>query len=161
MSVPAESRLHLRILFTRSLLSMFPGLLGPTPKGSTTTVEIVGGFSTGTSSTHGFLYSGGGFTTVDVPGASSTYPGGINDNVQIVGGFQDNIGGSHGFLYSGGSFTTIVVPGATMGGSPHAINNSGQIVGEFQDTLFSGYMGTWIRAALHNNRRSRVCVHLG
>ena len=28
------------------------------------------------ASHHGFLYSGGGFTTIDVPGATSSQPGG-------------------------------------------------------------------------------------
>src|SRR5215471_1100622 len=63
------------------------------------------------------------FTTVDVPGATSTIANGINDAGQIVGGFSDSTGG-HGFLYTGGSFTTL--PG---GFDYHGINDAGQIVG--------------------------------
>src|SRR4051794_21794055 len=59
----------------------------------------------------GFLYSGGSFTTIEVPGAYLTYANGINDVGQIVGGFADSTG-FHGFLDSGGSFTTIDLPGA-------------------------------------------------
>jgi hypothetical protein len=33
---------------------------------------------------HGFLYSHGSFTTVDVPGARNTWAHGINDGRQIV-----------------------------------------------------------------------------
>jgi uncharacterized membrane protein len=76
---------------------------------------------------------GGSFTTIDVPGASSTHAAGINDSGQIVGYFVDATG-THGFFLDvGGSLTTIDVPGASdtfaLG-----INNSGQIVGSFDSS---------------------------
>ncbi len=46
--------------------------------------------------THGFLDSGGSFTTIDVPGATQTCAYGINDLGQIVGLFSDTTG-THGF----------------------------------------------------------------
>jgi hypothetical protein len=47
---------------------------------------------------HGFLRNtNGSFTTIDVPGSSSTDVRGINDSGQIVGEFWDSKGG-HGFL---------------------------------------------------------------
>ena len=72
------------------------------------------------------------FTTIDVPGATSTAARSINDANQIVGSFTDSAG-THGFVLSGGSFTTIDVPGAssTHGGK---INTRGQIVGRFTDS---------------------------
>src|SRR6266542_2245758 len=82
---------------------------------------------------HGFLYTGGTFTTIDVPGAIRTNAFGINDAGQIVGFFQDTSGGTHGFLEIAGSFTTIDVPGAIVT-APSDINNAGQIVGYFADT---------------------------
>jgi probable HAF family extracellular repeat protein len=48
---------------------------------------------------HGFLDSGGSFTTIDVPGATQTCAYGINDLGQIVGSFTDSAG-THGFLAS-------------------------------------------------------------
>src|SRR5437867_8361390 len=84
--------------------------------------DIVGDFGR-----HGFLYSRGIFTTVDVPGAVVTQAFGINNSGQIVGNFSDTTG-AHGFLYSRGIFTTVDVPGA---GTPNGaatrafgINNS-------------------------------------
>ena len=77
--------------------------------------------------------SGFTFSTIDVPGASSTEALGINNAGQIVGFFKDNIGsGQHGFLYDRGTFTTIDVPGAAAT-IPFGINNAGQIVGDFVD----------------------------
>src|SRR6516164_5589711 len=63
-----------------------------------------------TPGTHGFLYSGGSFTQIDVPGADIPNARGINNAGQIVGDFynsKDPRLTNHGFLYSGGSFTQI------------------------------------------------------
>ena len=81
----------------------------------------------GTGGNGGFLYSGGSFATIAVPGNTITVPYGINNSGQIVGSFFDSFG-EHGFLYRDGVFTTIDYPGtaATM---VQGINNSGQIVG--------------------------------
>ena len=49
--------------------------------------------------THGFLISGSGFTTIDVPGAVATAAIGINAQGDIVGEYSD-AGGTHGFLLS-------------------------------------------------------------
>src|ERR1700730_15792196 len=48
--------------------------------------QIVGSFVAG-ATTHGFLDTGGSFTTIDVPGAG-TVASGINDTGHIVGHFQ-------------------------------------------------------------------------
>jgi hypothetical protein len=47
--------------------------------------------------THGFLFSGGSFTILDVPGGFITSASGINDAGQIVGFFRD-ARGAHGFV---------------------------------------------------------------
>lgn len=104
--------------------------------------QIVG-FFTAPSEAHGFLYSGGVFTTIDVPGATSTNVAarGINDAGQIVGTFNDTtlaplpfpLGSTpRGFLYSGGVFTTLDAPGASETFA-YGINTAGQIVGTFVD----------------------------
>lgn len=94
--------------------------------------QIVGSFTdTGSSIQHGFLDSGGLFTTIDVPGAAQTVVDGINDAGQVVGYYSTGFGGiSHGFLYVNGIFTTIDFPGA-LGTQLFDINDAGQIVGEF------------------------------
>ena len=77
---------------------------------------------------HGFLYTDGSFSNVDVPGATITIAHGINDAAQIVGIYYDGKLVPHGFLDEGGTFSTIDVPGA---GFTYALgtNDAGHIVG--------------------------------
>lgn len=59
-------------------------------------------------STHGFLLSGGTYTTIDDPSATNgTFAEAINDRGQIVGFYQDRARSTHGFLLSGGVYTTL------------------------------------------------------
>ena len=79
----------------------------------------------------GFLYEGGTFTTISVPGAPKTWTNGINDSGLIVGSYFDNPSGpAKGFLYAGGAFTTF---GVLQGFFTEArgINGSGQAVGDY------------------------------
>jgi uncharacterized membrane protein len=65
---------------------------------------------------HGFLLSGGTYTTIDPLGATSTSAQGINDMGQIVGSYRDSAGPNpHGFLLSEGTYTIIDDPLATTG----------------------------------------------
>ncbi len=90
------------------------------------------------SGRHGFLRTGGIYSTVDAPTAltkgTSTTASAINDSGQIVGwyGACDTCT-SRGFLFSGGVFTDIIHPAAGAGGVtiPSGINNAGQIVGYY------------------------------
>ena len=91
--------------------------------------QFVGNIPNGGSG-QGFLYSGGVYTTLNVPGATGTYLFGINDAGQIVGGIADGSQFGHSFIYSGGVFTELNVPGA-VGTAVNGINNAGQIVGEY------------------------------
>src|SRR6516164_10076428 len=98
---------------------------------------------------HGFLLSGGIYTTLDDPLATfGTQAFGINDAGQIVGTYF--IGTTpHGFLYSGGTYTTIDFRSATLTFA-QGINAAGQIVGTYQDAsggthgflYFNGFHGT-------------------
>lgn len=56
------------------------------------------GLLTSVGCLHGFLLSGGAFTTIDFPGATETLALGINSSGDIVGGYQDTSGGFHAFL---------------------------------------------------------------
>jgi uncharacterized membrane protein len=98
--------------------------------------QIVGSYfdANATSSTgHGFLLSGGIYTTLDVPGTpvpgtlSYTTPRGINDAGEIAGYYA--LGSYHGFRLSNGIYTPIDAPGA-VNTLVHGINNAGQIVGD-------------------------------
>src|SRR5262245_11772679 len=77
---------------------------------------------------HGFLLSGGTYTTVDDPSASGTGLGtfaqGINDAGQIVGHYDDGRT-ERGFLLSGGTYSTIDHTGFVFGTQLFAINALG------------------------------------
>jgi probable HAF family extracellular repeat protein len=95
--------------------------------------EIVGSYQDATGQ-HGFLLSGGTYTTFDLPLATmGTFATGINASGQIVGFYQDSSGRYHGFLLSGGTETTLDDPLATVGTHAFGINGSGQIVGEYDN----------------------------
>src|SRR5436190_1788450 len=98
----------------------------------------------GSTGMHGFLESGGTYTTLDDPLATTgTSALGINDMGQIVGTYS-NATGKHGFLLSGGTYTTLDDPLATAGTIAYGINDLGQIVGTYNDAsgihtfLYSG-----------------------
>jgi probable HAF family extracellular repeat protein len=101
--------------------------------------HIVGDFGR-----HGFLYAGGVYSTIDVPGADFTSVFAVNDNAEMVGLFGDGAG-IHGFLSSSGDFTTIDVSGEGVGGTgatrAYGINAAGEIVGDFDSaTGTHGYV---------------------
>jgi len=81
---------------------------GTAARGINGTGQIVGLFSDNNSRpNHGFLFSGGSFTTLDDPSASTiTDAFGINDAGQIVG-FFNNASGIHGFLLSGSNTSPL------------------------------------------------------
>ena len=101
--------------------------------------QIVGFFSDARGP-HGFVDTGGVFTTIDPPYGplvDSYFGIGINDRGQIVGtsnvlDANSRIVGSTGFLDRGGVFTKINAPGADFT-QLLGINNSGQIIGFFSD----------------------------
>ena len=88
---------------------------------------------------HGFLLSGGIYTTIDIAGASGTGAHGINSHGDIVGSYH-KAGVNHGYLLSGGVFTTIDFPGAEgtgcgggAGTGAVGINLLGDIVGVYAE----------------------------
>jgi uncharacterized membrane protein len=88
--------------------------------------QIVGSFrdTTFNGFSHGFLYDGGVFTTIDVPSERNTQASAINNGGEIVGSFNPS-GFAGGYLYAGGSFTTT-----QLGRGAQGINNNGtEIVG--------------------------------
>jgi uncharacterized membrane protein len=97
--------------------------------------HIVGDFGR-----HGFLYAGGVYSTVDVPGADFTSVFALNDNGEMVGRFGDQTG-IHGFLCINGVFTTIDVSEGFGATRADGINAAGEIVGDFDSgTLTHGYV---------------------
>ena len=71
---------------------------------------MVGDYNIG-NDLHGFLHSGGVYTTIDFPGTNANSAAEINNSGQIVGSHQNP---ENGYLYSGGVFTPIAVSGRSL-----------------------------------------------
>src|SRR5438132_4023892 len=105
---------------------IFTTLEGSSANGINESGQIVGVYGAG-----GFLYSGGNYTTINVPNSparASTNPLGINNAGQVVGYYYDGSQYS-GFLLSGGNYNLFQAPGAMGYTAASGINSSGQIVG--------------------------------
>ena len=119
----------------------FPGAVETAAAGINNHGQIVGEYLLADGSRHGFLYSGGTFTTVDDPNnTTSSEALGINDSGQIVGAYTLNslegahqFEGVHAFVDNGGTFTTLDYPAAGVDHTTaNKINNSGSIVGVYR-----------------------------
>ncbi len=125
--------------------------------------DIVGFYVDAVGRTHGYVLSGGQFTTIDVPGALAGVAGvlptvarGINPAGDIVGNYTAPVSAApegspdfcpaagsmaciKGFLYSGGQFSTVLVPGHP-GAIPQRITPDGDIYGCLHDFDMRGSM---------------------
>jgi probable HAF family extracellular repeat protein len=88
---------------------------------------------------HGFLYSGGTYTTIDDP-AGTTFPEGINNAGVITGAVAVSATETHGFIYSNGVFTSFDYPGTNGVTSGRGINNSNEIAGIYSPGGISGFL---------------------
>jgi hypothetical protein len=94
---------------------------------------ICGSYVIGTQNiTHGFLFDGSHFRTLDPPNSNFTIPSGVlnsNGNAIVVGSFNDKITNHfHGFIWQNGKFTIYNFPGAALTGLD-GIDHAGHIVG--------------------------------
>jgi probable HAF family extracellular repeat protein len=98
--------------------------------------HIVGTYSDA-GGAHGFLLQPGSFTTIDVPGRSTSARG-ISNRDDIVGSFSPG----HGFLYVGGTFFTVQFPPGDNRTLALGINDGQQIVGTYTDDRdrFHGFL---------------------
>jgi probable HAF family extracellular repeat protein len=108
----------------------FAGNNGTAAKGVNDSGQVVGYYFDASNRAHGFLYSGGNYTTIDV-GARGTFLNGINDAGQIVGTYIDITGHDHGFV---GSFQPNPAPsgGTTAAMVLRGANSSAAIAGQYE-----------------------------
>jgi hypothetical protein len=82
--------------------------------------------------THGYLLSGGHFTSIDVPGSTFGYASQISPRGEIVGAYSNGV--PLGFLLSGSNYITLDArsqfPGATFTNAL-GINPRGDVVGRY------------------------------
>jgi hypothetical protein len=114
-----------------------PAALGAAPGSTAATAvndrgDITGSYSDGSGNTHGFLLSGGTFSSFDISEAAFTYPFGLSAEGDIVG--WACCGSIGGFLLSNGEVSAIGFPGAGSPNTPaYGINAPGDIVGIYFD----------------------------
>jgi uncharacterized membrane protein len=101
-----------------------PGENGTTPFDINDAGQIIG-----FAGSQSFLFTGGSFTPLELPGNRSSALG-INNLGQIVGGIGTQSGQGEGFIDTNGSLTLFAVPGA-LHTSAWSINDAGQVVGSF------------------------------
>src|SRR5437868_4313424 len=137
-------------IYTYTTLNESAAAFGTQANGINDSGQISGTYFDDAFETHGFLLSGGAYTTADDPlanhGDTTTHLQGINGNGDIVGWYFDSSFQEHGLIRSsGGTYATLDV--GTLGTKAEAfgINNGGQIVGDYTDSsnvhrgfLFSG-----------------------
>jgi uncharacterized membrane protein len=92
--------------------------------------QIVGDYVDSSGMFHGYEFSDGKFTTLNVPDSIYTFPGGINNSGEVVGQWRDTNAITHGFTLIGGAYTSVDYPGAGYT-VVNAVNSNGDIVGSY------------------------------
>lgn len=95
--------------------------------------ETVGGdyYDTYTGPSHGFIYDGSRYKSLDGPGAWWTEVDGVSRG-RVVGSYFVSGGVGHGFIYAGGTLTTLDVPGAS--GTACTAIDGGTVAGYYSDS---------------------------
>src|ERR1700731_1757327 len=129
--------------FTASSIipAVAPG--GPFAQAINNAGQIVGVYQDGAGTQHGFLYSGGFFTTIDDPSATDgTNARSINDAGQIVGSYN-HASGQHGFVATVGP--NPPAPAGTTADMVLRGSNTSSIAGQYEiydignNTILAGY----------------------
>jgi uncharacterized membrane protein len=99
--------------------------------------DIVGYYEDSSHVWHGFLLKGKKYTTLDVPGAATSYADGVNNQGHIVLFWFDS-SGCHSSLYKDKKYISIDVPGTK---NPHAngINNEDDVAFWYGSNFACGY----------------------
>jgi hypothetical protein len=95
--------------------------------------DIVGDYGhSGANPTHGFLYNGSSYQTIDNPNGSDTVASGIY-NGTIVGSFTNSVSQSQGFIDASGTFTTLSGPTGALATEATGISG-GTVVGNYKSS---------------------------
>lgn len=126
-----------------------PGAATTGAMGISAAGEIVGSYTDAAGKVHGYVLSGGVFTTIDVPGASGTEARGIGPGGDIVGDYWmpgEPAMNSHGFaLRRNGELVPIDFPLHTHT-YPQRILPDGTVLGCYHDKdTMASMFGMWIR----------------
>ena len=117
----------------------YPDAEMTTPTAVNDSGSVVGYYSDSQGNTHGFLYSGGVYTTIDDP-EGTTFPQGINNSGEITGAVAVSLSEDYGFTYVDGVFTTFSYPGGNGQTGGQGINNHNEIVGIYTTGGTAGFL---------------------
>ena len=125
----------------------FPGAYDTVAAGINDLGDIVGWYDLASTAQaplwHGFLLSGGRFTTINHPNAALTQPTSINNHGDIAGKAligQPATGQFAGFFLSHGAFTDIVPPGA-INAYANGVDDNALVIGTYELTI--GIVGAY------------------
>jgi hypothetical protein len=99
---------------------------------------VTGTYQSQPSSTHGFVLASGTYTSIDVPGAASTFPKAIGPTGMIGGSYTDASDLSHGFIEVGGKYATLDDPNG-VATSVTAIGPNNQVFGNYLDLAHNSH----------------------
>lgn len=99
---------------------------------------VAGTYQSLPSATHGFMLAAGTYTSIDVPGAASTFPKTIASNGTVGGTYTDASDLSHGFIEAGGKYTALDDPNG-VATSVTAISPNGQVFGNYLDLAHNSH----------------------
>ena len=115
----------------------FPGADFTNAQGISSTGEVVGFYTIG-STTTGFTLMNGKFKSIKFPGAADTWVFGVNSKGELVGQYQNVVapgipGQAQGFTYLNGVFKTVNVPFSdAILTNVSGVNSSGnEVVGNY------------------------------
>ncbi len=100
---------------------------------------IVGRYIDSSGVYHGFIFKGGEYTDVMVPGSKETIVSGISNKGKVVGYYRDVSNNSHGFVFDGKSSYQTFDALAGIGTQAYDINSNGTIVGVYFKGIFDMY----------------------
>ena len=93
----------------------------------------ISGFYATNKTSEGFFETGGTFTTLEVPGSSSTMAFGVNDHGEVVGAYTVGYGSNqvtHGFTWTKkGGYVTVNEPNGAGSTFVNGVNDKGDLVG--------------------------------
>jgi hypothetical protein len=98
--------------------------------------DVAGFYNKTATLVDGFVKIGGGFITLQVPGATATQAFGVNDSDWVVGAYTVSGGATHGFIWKPGHGFTLRVDDPNGIGTTllNGINDENDIVGFYTDS---------------------------
>ncbi len=98
--------------------------------------DVAGFYNKTATLVDGFVKIGGGFITLQVPGATATQAFGVNDSDWVVGTYTVSGGATHGFIWKPGHGFTLGVDDPHGIGTTllNGINDENDIVGFYTDS---------------------------